>query len=1328
MLTGKRKNKKPSEDEELFYSDIINNPAIFTSMYSEKLAPQFQSIFSELDESYAKNPPPNIGAQLALKPNGLSFQPILDLTPNNQANSHSSNQMTNNNNQINNQMNLQANNLHNSLHNNQLSNIKPTNQIQPSTTNNLENANKLSNLLGQQSSRNQFSILFTGAQLNQPLQPNKLSDSSLTAAASSSPYTKHFSANTLTSLGSSLSNSLTTNLLNLKNKFSQQKNTNYFKNYKSYKDMMINNPLNINQQISNQQHHLNSGASSGSMLAAANQYNYFQQRPNQPLPVFQQQPSFNRYQMIQSASTKKKCKNIQCPSSSKKSVVQHQFNSNNNFNNNNYNNKIQDYESNLINNNVIQKQFYSMQQEKQRPTFNSNTYSSKTNGGFSQQKQNNFYKPVSEESTGTQIKVGSDIITYDDIEQALRRNNLHKVTNKDAQVYAQLHNLLMNTVQANNGQFNNYQVDSKVNVEDNRSPRMFSNKGKIFDDTYQQQQTQLSTKGWRPKITQQTQQQEINQVKDTDLDQKLLFDEPQIKETDQQQKLTEEDDFSQITQQKEPIQQQVITTTTNTQWQPVSKPTTKSPAGVKTKSKSKSGTKTPNKKSPAKGTKSPAKLAKLQLSADSNSTDTNKTSDNSTTNVTDTSINTTASSVEDELNKEVEDISAKLANSTTTLITQNGPNGTMKIIKKIKRRKKKRITSDKSNDLQAVRKNAKSQTAKLIANSFEDQVKTDVSSEVESTTNSAQLIDTTTSNANTEVQFDDTTAVSDEQLDQKRKVSSTTVTLNTMPNKQEQVKGRMLAKKKKVMESISTTTQSSDSLIDSSPDTSHDDSLETSLDENKKNNDQDTYFNENVTESNDNLNEDNLRSNRLKIKNSVRKKKQKSSNLIKNRPAHTSINSPLGDFTATFSADDEEAFKRIRKNKAHTNKQMDADESLENMHFRIDDVDADDYDNLNNKDNENDGFSNGFSNEFIDNSETRNQLNKLSLNGQPAGVDVSGDSMNKQFNQTLFNSLLKNNKLMNNTSLGSVQPIPHLVMMSMNAGNDNLGEEESLDNMDVNQTIADLVQKINQANNGDLDIINEYRNYFTEEEFDLLTELLKREANKTSNHLNLNFNNSNKTHANLIKKDQVSTAESQRKDSPIFYTDYDEKETLRKFNSSPPIYLDNNGQDSLKEYYNNKEDIGKDVLINILNTKSKSPILGQPGIDYPTISTIFNKKSKFSCLNRKPGYYADYSSGCLRYYICTDNVINNTQQAFYCSDGTLFDQRQSVCRLWYNVSCQSEEDKLSDNNNTTYSDNNSNSSGSNSNSSKSFNNSINLILNESTNQPVYVPNLKRKNS
>lgn len=127
-----------------------------------------------------------------------------------------------------------------------------------------------------------------------------------------------------------------------------------------------------------------------------------------------------------------------------------------------------------------------------------------------------------------------------------------------------------------------------------------------------------------------------------------------------------------------------------------------------------------------------------------------------------------------------------------------------------------------------------------------------------------------------------------------------------------------------------------------------------------------------------------------------------------------------------------------------------------------------------------------------------------------------------------------------------------------------------------------------------MNVINEYRNYFTEDEFDLLTDLLKREANKTST--------ANSTSSQSTSK--LSTSESIRKEhllNHLYYTDYDERrsdalKTIATINSSSPIYLNGKGQASLKEYYLNKADSkpdGVDVLINI--QEKKSPIRGQPG-------------------------------------------------------------------------------------------------------------------------------------
>lgn len=285
----------------------------------------------------------------------------------------------------------------------------------------------------------------------------------------------------------------------------------------------------------------------------------------------------------------------------------------------------------------------------------------------------------------------------------------------------------------------------------------------------------------------------------------------------------------------------------------------------------------------------------------------------------------------------------------------------------------------------------------------------------------------------------------------------------------------MLAKKRKVMESITTTTESSDALIESSPDTSR--GLEETSNVEGDGGDNTYFDNENITDSNirnfeminnkekknvifedsspfvDDL--DQVRA-KLKLKSAVRKKKVK---LTRNRALTSAINSPFGDFTASISTDDgneEEGGRRKRKNQ---NRVVEPDESIENMHFRIDDVDADDYDAMNRaneEEKENDGFNNSFSNENTELSETRNQPNKIPPTAGPT---------NQVVNQTLFNSLLKSNRLVNSTHLGNVQPITTLhLKMNMNENPDV--EDEALDTMDVNSTIADLVQKIHQANGG----------------------------------------------------------------------------------------------------------------------------------------------------------------------------------------------------------------------------------------------------------------------
>ncbi|GAB6019455.1 hypothetical protein CHUAL_001034 [Chamberlinius hualienensis] len=77
-------------------------------------------------------------------------------------------------------------------------------------------------------------------------------------------------------------------------------------------------------------------------------------------------------------------------------------------------------------------------------------------------------------------------------------------------------------------------------------------------------------------------------------------------------------------------------------------------------------------------------------------------------------------------------------------------------------------------------------------------------------------------------------------------------------------------------------------------------------------------------------------------------------------------------------------------------------------------------------------------------------------------------------------------------------------------------------------------------------------------------------------------------------------------------------------------------------------------------------IPGVAGVDYPIFSQAII--STFNCQDKlTPGYYADIETKCQVFRICEPLVDHF---AFLCPNGTMFNEKHSVCDWWYNVNCQ----------------------------------------------------------
>ncbi|XP_046751433.1 mucin-5AC isoform X2 [Diprion similis] len=78
---------------------------------------------------------------------------------------------------------------------------------------------------------------------------------------------------------------------------------------------------------------------------------------------------------------------------------------------------------------------------------------------------------------------------------------------------------------------------------------------------------------------------------------------------------------------------------------------------------------------------------------------------------------------------------------------------------------------------------------------------------------------------------------------------------------------------------------------------------------------------------------------------------------------------------------------------------------------------------------------------------------------------------------------------------------------------------------------------------------------------------------------------------------------------------------------------------------------------------AKNGVMGQPGVDFPVLTTI--PATKFSCRGLKGGYYADPETNCQVFHICD----NGRKISFLCPNGTIFQQSQLICDWWFKVDC-----------------------------------------------------------
>ncbi|XP_069690691.1 uncharacterized protein [Periplaneta americana] len=99
-------------------------------------------------------------------------------------------------------------------------------------------------------------------------------------------------------------------------------------------------------------------------------------------------------------------------------------------------------------------------------------------------------------------------------------------------------------------------------------------------------------------------------------------------------------------------------------------------------------------------------------------------------------------------------------------------------------------------------------------------------------------------------------------------------------------------------------------------------------------------------------------------------------------------------------------------------------------------------------------------------------------------------------------------------------------------------------------------------------------------------------------------------------------------------------------------------------YYTKRQLTRRPFTILETNEETGS-IPGVPGRDYP----IYNRppKTNFACVKGHGGYFADISTRCQVFFVCSDD---GRGEPMLCPNGTLFNQDFLVCDWWFNVACE----------------------------------------------------------
>merc|ERR1712212_699191 len=183
--------------------------------------------------------------------------------------------------------------------------------------------------------------------------------------------------------------------------------------------------------------------------------------------------------------------------------------------------------------------------------------------------------------------------------------------------------------------------------------------------------------------------------------------------------------------------------------------------------------------------------------------------------------------------------------------------------------------------------------------------------------------------------------------------------------------------------------------------------------------------------------------------------------------------------------------------------------------------------------------------------------------------------------------------------------------------------------------------------------------------------------NSNQNTQQPSFNNNQFQNPNLVNVKYQSQGFGQNPSTQAFQIQNNNVNNPRNFNNNQNIKKSFNQQNQFQGSDNRKE------ISGYIESETSNQILG----DIQSFTIPFSANlaegiidSEFSCNNNGQGFYADVSSNCNRFHVCTpvksrvDQSVNQYKFTFQCGPGEYFDQQQMTCAVGSSSSCQNSRD------------------------------------------------------